>query len=64
MRCNPATGIFLEVMPSETSDYAAMYSAMSDEQLLLLARSPDTLVDAAQAALQRELEIRQSGFIR
>ena len=59
VRCNPATGVFLKVMPSETSDYAAMYSAMSDEQLLVLARSPDTLVDAAQAALRRELEIRQ-----
>lgn len=49
----------MEVMPTETSDYAATYSAMSDEQLLLLARSPDTLVDAAQAALQGELDIRQ-----
>ena len=45
-------------MTEDNFDYAATYSAMEDDELLELARESATLVDAARAALQKELDTR------
>ena len=46
-------------MNKDGFDFARTYAAMEDEELLALAKDSSTLIESAQAALQRELDKRE-----